>query len=243
VLLEAIKERQSLGLTSVRDLSLFPNAMRAYYRLWESGRLNLRVSMALDLPDREQIDDTLRAWGVGSGFGDHWLRLDSLSEDPDAVTAIISLTDFTAVALAANKYGWRMSPHIGPADADLTLALDAFETANRQNPIAPKRWVVEHAAFATTSQMERMASLGVHVSATYNGYAAVLAPNLEPAARARIERQTPMREFLDHKLVVSAGSDYLNGFGERQSVHRAVFLHDAQDSVRPGARAGAEDHT
>lgn len=209
VLLKAIAQRHALGLTSVRDLSLFPSGMRAYFRLWQKGQLTMRVSMALDIPDIDRVEETLRTWGVGSGFGDDWLRLDTISEDP--YPPVASASQFTALAHAANRYGWRLAPHVGLDDGGLDMALDAYEAADRVRSIRDKRWVIEHASGATPEQMDRMARLGVLVSATYSGYGANIPPTLDAAARARAERQTPMREFLDHRLVVSAGTDFLNG--------------------------------
>src|SRR5258706_9182070 len=56
--------------------------------------------------------------------------------------------------------------------------------------------------------MERLAKLGVIVSTNMAGYAG----NYDAAVRAlgqeQAQRQTPVREMLDHKLVVVIGSDY-----------------------------------
>jgi len=57
LLLKAIEQRHALGLTSVRDLSLFPRAMRTYFRLWQKGQLTLRVSLGLDLPDAPHVEE------------------------------------------------------------------------------------------------------------------------------------------------------------------------------------------
>jgi predicted amidohydrolase YtcJ len=218
LLAKAQAGRNALGLTSVRDLSVFPAGMRAYFRLWKEGRLTVRTSVALDLPDPDRVEEALAGWGVGSGFGDAWLRLDTISEDPYPAApaqqggAIVDGRTFTAIALAANRYGWRLAPHIGD-DEGQNMALDAYEAADRVGSIRDKRWVIEHAPFATPQQMDRMARLGVLVSASLGGYNANIPPTASPEERTRLERQTPMREFLDHKLIVSGGTDFLGGSG------------------------------
>jgi predicted amidohydrolase YtcJ len=70
LLKKALARRNELGLTSLRDLTVFPAGMRAYFRLWKKHQLSVRVSLGLALPDADHLDETLAAWGVGSGFGD-----------------------------------------------------------------------------------------------------------------------------------------------------------------------------
>ena len=206
ILKKALARRNELGLTSLRDLTVFPAGMRAYFRLWKKHQLSVRVSLGMDLPDADRLDDTLAAWGVGSGFGDAWLRLDSISEDP--TPTVVDARTFTAIALTANRYGWRLAPHLGD-EASLNVTLDAYEAADRASSIHDKRWVVEHAASATPDQMDRLARLEVMVSASATRYYATIPADVDAAQRARLERLTPMREFLDHRLIVTAGSDYL----------------------------------
>jgi predicted amidohydrolase YtcJ len=210
LILKAQQQRNAFGLTSVRDLSLFPAAMRVYYRLWRQGKLTIRVSMGLDLPysDVAKTKEALDTWGVGSQFGDNLLRLDSISEDPDASDNGLTPEQLKDVAIEINRHGWRMAPHT-EAEKDFEATVAAYEAADRDSSIHDKRWVLEHIPFATPSQMDRIAKLGVVVSAQYQGYNG----NIEAAARTvgkeRAEKEPPMRDFLDHHLIVSTGSDYL----------------------------------
>jgi predicted amidohydrolase YtcJ len=236
LLLKAIQQRHALGLTSVRDLSLLPGAMRTYFRLWQKGQLTLRVGMGLDLPDVARAEETLRGWGVGSRFGDAWLRLDSISEDPYPM--VTPPRQFMEVALAANKYGWRLSPHVD-GDDSLNAVLAAFEAADRASSIKEKRWVLEHVPLATTEQMDRMVKLGVVISSQYAAYAANLAPATAAVGRARAERQPPMRELLDHHLVVSAGSDFLGGAGSLDNPFIPIYFYVTR-KTRNGVVIGPE---
>ena len=70
------KQRNALGITSTRDLSNWPPGMRAFVRMWRQGRLTVRVSMGLELPDASDPAALVRQQGVTPGFGDHWLRID-----------------------------------------------------------------------------------------------------------------------------------------------------------------------
>jgi len=207
-LLKAIAERNALGLTSIRDLSLLPQGIQTYFRLWQKGQLNMRVSAALDVPDLDRFEEILTAWGVGSGFGDKWLRLDSISEDPHAES--IGDTDrMKAFSILANKYGWRLAAHTGNRDGSLTATLAGFEAADKASPIKDKRWVIEHATDPTPAQIDQMKRLGVMVSATFAGYDSRPTPTMDAETRAFLENQTPTRTYIDKGLIVSAGTDFL----------------------------------
>jgi predicted amidohydrolase YtcJ len=218
MLLKAIAGRHALGLTSVRDLSLLPRAMRTYFRLWQRKQLTLRVSMGLDIPDVKDAEETLRAWGVGSGFGDTWLRFDSVSEDPYPM--LVPPKQFAAAVLLAQKYGWRMSPH-ADADDSLDAILDAYEAADRVSSIKDQRWVIEHVPLVTPQQIQRMVRLRVVISSQFSAWGQDLSAATAAAGRERAERQPPVRALLDAGLVVSAGSDY---FGPTMNVPDNPFI-------------------
>jgi len=207
------REQNSLGLTSMRELTLWPPAMRAYSELSREGKLTLRVSMQLDLPFDDRALADLTGWGVGPGFGDHWLRLDSIGEEP--YPPLTPLKQFIDIAIAANRLGWRFSPHINAspgtnfsADEVLNATLLGYEAVDRDRSIRDKRWVVEHIPFATPDQLDRLAKLGVVVSLQAAGYNGGYEAAVRAVGKERAERQTPIRDMLDRHMIVCAGSDF-----------------------------------
>jgi hypothetical protein len=70
-----------------------------------------------------------------------------------------------------------------------------------------KRLIVEHAANATPAMMGRLAKLGIIVSTNIAGYFNYDA-SVRQLGEAEAARQTPVRELLDHNLVVVSGFDY-----------------------------------
>ncbi len=211
------REQNSLGLTSMRELTLWPQAMRAYSEVWRQGKLSLRVSMQMDLPFEERTVADLSKWGVGPGFGDHWLRLDSIGEEPYAPKT--PLAQFTDIAIAVNRLGWRFAPHVNggvagavrgtfTADEVLESTLAAYEAADRDRPIKERRWIMEHIPFATPAQLDRLAKLGVVVSLQAAGYNGGYEAAVKAVGKERAERQTPIRDMLERHMIVCAGSDF-----------------------------------
>lgn len=181
---EAMRIANSQGLTSVVAAANGPDDMRALQALYRAGELTLRFSVILPPP----ADPAPGPWmaavggvGVASGFGDEWLRLDSLGELPvdggmtfgTALTrapypqrpdyhgvAAIPVETLDAQVAIANRNGWRFTSHaIG--DAAIDRLLDAYEAAGRERSIAGRRFVVLRGSLIQRDQLERMKRLGV----------------------------------------------------------------------------------
>jgi predicted amidohydrolase YtcJ len=208
---QGMRERNALGITSIRELQVWPEAVASYYRLWRQEKLTLRVALGIEFPDQANTEKYLEFLGVGVPFGDHWMRMDSVGEEP-WTPGTMAAKPWTDLALAMNRLGWRPAPHVfadpargtGPDEAT-NNTLDAYEAADRESSIKDKRWYVEHVPFATPSQMDRMAKLGIVVSIQDAGYNQGFPIQLP---KERFEHLNPVREFLDHKIVVIGGSDY-----------------------------------
>src|SRR5258706_9518633 len=157
------KQRNVLGIPSPRGLSNWPPGMRAFVRMWRQGRLTLRVSMGLELPDAGDPAGLVRQQGVTPGFGDHWLRIDSAGEQPNPPGGNATPQQYKALMLELNRLGWRHAPHVATNEA-LEAVLQAYEAADRESPIRDKRWVVEHIPNVTPPLMERLAKPGRIVS-------------------------------------------------------------------------------
>lgn len=216
-------QQHAMGLTGIRELQVHADVMRAYFELWRERRLTMRTSVGLEVNagEEERLAQMLGSWGVGSGFGDEWLRLDGIAEynpgelirepyadgDGKEVGALrVPESRFREGILTMNRYGWRPAVHI-TGDRTLDVVLDAYEAADRERSIVGRRWVVEHIPLVHPEQMVRMKHLGVVVSAQFQPYARA-ATMVRRLGRTRAERAVPMRELLDQGLVVSGGSDW-----------------------------------
>jgi hypothetical protein len=99
---------------------------------------------------------------------------------------------FHDVVKKMNRYGYRPAFHIS-GNAALDWHLDAYEAADRELPIAGKRWVAEHATSrgADAEQIERLAKLDLILSLQ--------------------QRNNPARSLLDRGLTLTLGSDFPAG--------------------------------
>ena len=174
--------------------------------------------------EADHLDDILSRWGVGTGFGDHRLRIDSVGElSMDSISHMAYLREphkddggYGEINLSPEKliqavktiyrYGWRPAIHVG-GDKALDMVLDAYEAADAQSPIRDKRWIVEHIPLVHPDQMDRMQRLGVVISAQFQPYGDH-EQMIRVWGKERADMAVPMRQLLDHHLIVSGGSDW-----------------------------------
>jgi hypothetical protein len=212
VIVRALRERHALGITSIRELSVWPDVVQVYYRVWCQGRLTGRIGIGIEYPDQLNTGRNLELMGFAVPFGDHWLRIDSTGEEPWTPGAMAN-QPYTELMLTLNRLGWRPCPHVSSDthrgigyDETMNQTLAAYEAADRASSIKDKRWYIEHGSFATPDQIARMAKLGLVVSTQDNGYYSQLSHF--PKEKERLDHQNPIRSFLDAKLIVIGGSDY-----------------------------------
>jgi predicted amidohydrolase YtcJ len=113
--------------------------------------------------------------------------------------------DYTGIVKELNREGWRVSTH-AVGDAAIEEVLIAYEGANAEKSIAGRRWTVEHGFLPHEDHFKRMKNLGLVVSAQDHLYLA--GPSLVKMwGPKRAAWVTPVRAYLDHGLIVSAGTD------------------------------------
>ncbi len=228
------KTLNAYGITSIREPGISASDMRVFQELRDNGELTVRVSMSYSLdPSKpaEQLIKQLETWGVSTGFGDSMLRLDGIgefgidggfegglmskpyvhapgNEDPKEYFGLqrIPTEKFEQVLQAMSRLGWRACIHI-VGDRGLDIALDAYEKANGVKPIAPKRWVIEHAHYTRPDQFQRINDLGLVISPQFHPYMAAQTM-IKFWGEERASKTMRMRDWLDAGLIVGGGSDW-----------------------------------
>src|SRR5882757_877119 len=156
----------SEGITSISEPHGGVIEEKLYHDLYNSGELPVRVDFGQFIDPSEPLDKLeaeIKALGPpGRTWGDGMFRTDELGEvniDQNETTAMlrqdyynrpgyrgfqkITTEHYSQFAALAAKYGWRLRPHIS-GDRGIDEALDAYEYANKQTPIADKRWMMDH---------------------------------------------------------------------------------------------------
>ena len=196
------KFANSEGLTSIRDSSNQASWINAYYRVWAKGELTVRVSAGLALTDQNDPIGELRQEAVGPGFGDHWLRIDSISEEP--TPGDWPRERFIAFARQANRMGWKLDPHVG--NMDIETMVQALEAVDRDQPLKGRRWIVEHISSITDAQAARLGKLGV-IASIQSQAADRFAAYTKSEGEALAARETPTKSLMDAGVLPVSGSD------------------------------------
>lgn len=246
-----MQRRNELGITSIRDLAVWPAGVDAYRRYHDEGKMTLRAAVALEYPDQENTIAHL-AELPAVDHSDPWFQLDSVAEEP-WTPGTLPLDEYTEFVLELNRIGWRPAPHTSSdpqrgtsADDALDQTLTAYEVANRESSISDRRWYVEHVPLATPAHMERMAELGLVVSAQVYGYADQSHLELPVHGDLSAERRAhynPIRGFLDHGIPVVGGSDYNGprvGDPDPNNPMRAIYFYVTRRSTSGEVATPAE---
>lgn len=228
------KVANSYGLTSVRIPGAYKGKLLDAYHLMQrsrdAGQLSLRYTIYLpgfDLSSAEQVRRLLSEWDVKQDEGDDWVRIGGVKlmidggfegghmsepyEEPwgkggtYAGVTKVPPGPYNEVVRELNRLGWRPTTHaVGDAGIDQVLA--AYEAADAEQPIAGKRWAIEHAFTVRPEQIARLKALDIALSVQDHLY--VVAPVLKKYWGAeRASQVTPVKTYLDAGLLVAGGTD------------------------------------
>jgi predicted amidohydrolase YtcJ len=210
------RELNRLALTGVVDPggnNLTPDDYQALFRVWQDGRMTVRVAYSLCGQTPGAEFEELKSWTalLPAGFGDQMLRFNGLGE---RITAAMNNNDrptesdkdryFQIVKWAAER-GMPITMHWG-RDGSVDQLLTIFERVNREVPIANLRWSIAHLNDASVQSLQRMKALGVGWTvqdAMYFGGEQFVQQSGPEAAR----RVPPVNTAAKIGVAVGAGTD------------------------------------
>jgi predicted amidohydrolase YtcJ len=216
------------GLTTVRHPGISVDEYRMLQEMERRGVLDMRIHALLRPGGTAQaVRRALDESGIQLDEGSQWLRISGIKLAVDGGfegglmrdlyqspfdehgtfrgLQTVQTSDFTETVRELNRRGWRVATH-AVGDAAIDLVLNAYEAANKDRPIAGRRWSIEHAFIGRPDHLPRMKALDVAISAQNHLYLA--GPSLVKywgAERAALT--TPVRRYLDAGLLVSSGTD------------------------------------
>jgi predicted amidohydrolase YtcJ len=223
----------SWGITTVHEAHIKAPEALAYQELNRAKRMRVRVGLMLDgmAPYNGYATSDLARQGLRTGFG--WSdRLYVIGVKIGIDGAMGSLTaslrepyandpenyginrvtqeELTLETVELHKSGNRACIHaIG--DWAIDIALNAVEEAVKSAPWEGHRHRIEHAGYVRPDQLERMARLGVAVSASIGFCHPIGDSHIAALGEERLCGYYPMRSFQEHGIVAGGNSD---GFGD-----------------------------
>jgi predicted amidohydrolase YtcJ len=232
----------------------------------DSGQLALRYVLYMPgfgLRSADQVKQAIEQWGVRQDEGDDWVRIGGVKLGVDGgfegghlskpyqepygkggtYTGVTTSPPpvFTEVVKTLNQLGWRATTH-AVGDAAVAQVLDAYEAADKEQPIAAKRWAIEHAFVTNHDQLRRLKKLNVALSAQDHLY--LVAPVLKKYwGWETAKNVTPMKDYLDAGLLVVGGTDTpvipfnpfweLYHFMSRDTISDGIYGSDQKIASRP----------
>jgi predicted amidohydrolase YtcJ len=125
--------------------------------------------------------------------------------------------DVTAIFRAAHAAGWQLSAHVA-GDAGVDVVLDALEAADRDQPIAPRRFNLIHAYLPNRETAQRARRLGAVVDTQpvmYYKDGDALLQTLGPERAARVYG---LQEWVKAGVKVAINADHMQGLDPDQSL-------------------------
>jgi predicted amidohydrolase YtcJ len=214
-----------LGLTTVHASMTDSTEFRAMQRLRRDGELKLRV--CVHASGREEgILESLIAAGVQTPFGDDWLKLTEVEWVFDTSTSgrtaayydpyvgepnnygilLYDQEDITERVARAHKAGIRIGLD-GIGDRGIDRALDAIETALKDQPREDHRHRIEHCCYVPPPIQKRLKELGV-IDASANGFLHDLGDAYKAnRGEGQMRWMWPHRTLIDRGIPAPAHSD------------------------------------
>jgi hypothetical protein len=225
------------GLTTIHEAHIKAPEALAYQELMKKRKLRIRAGLMLDgmAPYGGHATSDLARQGIRTGFG--WGdRLYVVGVKIGVDGAMGSLTasltkpyandpgnrginrvtqeELTEETVRIHRAGNRACIHaIG--DWAIDIALNAIEEAVKSRKWNDHRHRIEHAGYVRPDQLDRMARLGVAVSASIGFCHPIGDSHIDALGEERLPGYYPMRSFRDHGIVAAGNSD---GFGKNWAI-------------------------
>jgi len=226
----ACRALNEVGVTGVIEPGILPEDMRAYQRARAEGGLTLRVSMMLrGVEGDEPLEKSLRRIGefpLSTGFGDEMLRFLGLKllidggiggrtallrepyeGEPDNYgVQTMPVEKLQRLVDEGNLHDMTVGVHCAGGRA-IDIVLKAFEETDRRRSIKGRRFTLIHAYLPSEENFHRCRRLGV-VVASQPSFLHYLGDSFhENVGAERARWVKPHRAWIDHGIVVAAGTD------------------------------------
>lgn len=228
----ACSEYNRLGITSAAEPGLFPDQIHAYQNVLGSQHLTVRVSLCVGgwgfgtQSDEETIERRIEDMAVYTGYGNPWLRMDTVKFMPDGGVGdrtalmfdpyegepdnrgqfVVSERDLFAHVAYCHAQGWSVDCH-ACGDRMIELVARAYAQAQERNPNPAIRHRIHHAYLPTAAALELMREQRIPALATIPFLTNLGESFVTSLGEERASRIMPLRTYLDADVPLALGSD------------------------------------
>jgi len=228
----ACVEYNRLGITSAAEPGLFPNQIHAYQNVLGSEHLTVRVSLCVGgwgfgtQADEATIERRIEDMAVYTGYGNPWLRMDTVKFMPDGGVGdrtalmfdpyegepdnrgqfVVSERDLFAHVAYCHAQGWSVDCH-ACGDRMIELVARAYAQAQERDPNPAIRHRIHHAYLPTDRALELMREHRIPALATIPFLTNLGESFVTSLGAERASRIMPLRSYLDAGVPLALGSD------------------------------------
>lgn len=230
-LVKVLDEYLSYGITSVHNSLTTSQAISAYQTMRQAGELKVRIGILASGRDDDLVRAIVRS-GIGTGFGDEWIRLIGLEWVSDGSTSgrtaayydpyvgepvlgepednrgsiLLDREAYTQRVAQAHRAGLIVcTDAIG--DRAIDFVLDIYEDVLRADPCDDHRLRIEHCCAVTPKILDRLRRSGV-VCSSATGFAYDLGDAyLDVRGDAAMAHMWPHRSMIDAGVKAPGHSD------------------------------------
>lgn len=213
-----------VGLTTIHDICLPADAMRAYQQAHREGWLQLRVQMA-PLVSSVAEAQTLADLGLYTGFGDDVVKLGAVKMFADGGMAAKTIAVYTPAAGEPGNLGlliwkpddmqkaqhilagagWQLETHaIG--DRAMDEVLDSYQSVMRDLGLKEPRFRIVHAGISTPAIQKRLRELHVLVDGN-PAFVYWLGAFFPKYGTERVRWAYPAKSYFENGIVAAGTSD------------------------------------
>jgi predicted amidohydrolase YtcJ len=218
----ALAHAASLGVTTIQDMTASATELRAYQQLRAAGELTARIYAIQNRP----LGGLTEA-GIGTGFGDDWLRIGGLklfadgsmgsgtaaffepySDDPSTRGLLLQTPEALEKAIFdGDAAGFQLVVHaIG--DRANAIVLDAFAKLERERGVRDRRPRIEHAQVVRDTDKARFKELNVIASIQPSHCIDDMRWAERRIGKARCQIAYDFKSFVDAGARVAFGTDW-----------------------------------
>jgi predicted amidohydrolase YtcJ len=248
-LIELFRDYNSVGITAVIDRSAGESAIDRYRRLRDAGALSVRLGISrhvetlgpLDaiLAAIRQVanhplrraDPRLRIVGIKTFLDGGMLTGSAFMRAPWGVSRIYAIDDpeyrgvlfiprerLVPIVRATVEAGLQFTAHT-VGDGAVHALLDAYETVNKESPVAPTRPCITHSNFMSREAVETAARLGVVVDIQPAWLYLDTRTLVAQFGYDRLRYFQPLRSLVEAGVVAGGGSDHMQKIGSLRSIN------------------------